>query len=237
MHAFDASALLDVWERNFALPPPRRALAMLAYAYPEQGIEVLAGLALGQRNAWLARARMALFGRTLDLVAQCPQCSAALELALDADAFADAAAPLPAQSVALGDAVVQIRAATAADLLDLPDDADLARRALARRCIVGDAEPLDATELTDAALGAIAQALAAADPAATTELVLDCPDCATRWPAAFDIAALLWREIDAWARRTLRDVHALASTYAWSERDVLALSPTRRKLYRELCGL
>ena len=46
-----------------------------------------------------------------------------------------------------------------------------------------------------------------------------------------------WLEIDAWARRTLRDVHALASAYAWSERDVLALSPTRRTLYRELCGL
>lgn len=236
MPPFDASALLDTWERSFALSPPRRALSLLAYAYPEQGSDALGTLTLGQRNAWLAQLRVALFGRNLDLVAQCPQCSTALEFALDAQAFIVASAPLPSQRVDCDGACVQVRAVTAADLLDLPDDARLAQHRLARRCIVDAERPGIEAELSDASLAAIADALAAADPAATAELLLDCPDCATRWPAAFDIAALLWREIDAWARRTLRDVHAIASTYAWSERDVLALSPTRRRLYRELCG-
>ena len=212
-------------------------LALLAYAYPDSDADTLGALALSRRNAELVQLRLRLFGGALDLVAHCPQCETALELALDANAFAAADAPLPAQRIACGDRIVQVRAATAADLLDLPDDAVLAQRTLAQRCVVDAVLQVDAGELSDDALAAIAQALAQADPAATTELVLDCPDCATRWPAAFDIAAVLWREIDAWARRTLHDVHALASAYAWTERDVLALSPTRRKLYRELCGL
>jgi hypothetical protein len=236
MAAFDASALLDTWERSFALSPPRRALALLAYAHPEHGTDVLNALTLGQRNAELARLRMALFGRTLDLVAQCPQCSTALELALDAQAFAAADAPSSAPPIDCDGTLVQVRAATAGDLVDLPGEAELAQRTLAQRCIVVANGQGIAPELSDAALAAIGDALAQADPAATSELVLDCPDCATRWAAAFDIAALLWREIDAWARRTLRDVHALASAYAWTEREVLALSPTRRRLYRELCG-
>ena len=68
------------------------------------------------------------------------------------------------------------------------------------------------------------------------ELALECPDCSQRWLAAFDIATFLWHEIDVWARRTLREVHALARAYAWREPDVLALSPTRRQIYLELSG-
>jgi hypothetical protein len=30
------------------------------------------------------------------------------------------------------------------------------------------------------------------------------------------------------------DVHALASAYGWSEREILALSDTRRRLYLEM---
>lgn len=53
---------------------------------------------------------------------------------------------------------------------------------------------------------------------------------------AFDIGAYLWEEVDAWADRTLRDVHLLAASYGWSERDILDLSPARRGRYLELAG-
>ncbi len=51
---------------------------------------------------------------------------------------------------------------------------------------------------------------------------------------AFDIVSFLWNELNAWAIRTLREVHILASAYGWSETDILAMSPWRRQFYLEV---
>ena len=48
--------------------------------------------------------------------------------------------------------------------------------------------------------------------------------------------SFLWTEIEAWAWRMLSDVHTLARAYGWGERDILALSPTRRQFYLEMGG-
>ena len=236
MTTFDAAALLDAWERGHGLAPPRRAQALLAYGWPQLPADAFAGVTLGRRDAWLARLRIALFGDALDCVATCPHCDGKVESSLAASALAHEPETAAPRTVDVDGTRATLRAATLADLVDLPRDADAARRTLALRCVVDADAPLDARALSDDALATIAAALEAADPGAATELVLDCPDCGARWHAAFDIAAFLWREIDAWARRTLREVHALARAYAWSERDVLALSPTRRRLYLELAG-
>jgi len=235
MRNVDASGLLDVWETGHALSPPRRALALLAHAHPHTSSEGLRNLSLGQRDALLRALRIALFGRELAFVASCPQCTGVLESALDL-AQMEPAAPVQAQQVEIERCRVSVHAPTLGDLLGLPDDADAARRMLARRCLEtsGDAAENLAPALSEESLAEIGAAMSAADPAALTEIELECPDCATRWLSGFDIASFLWREIDAWARRTLREVHALARAYAWSERDVLALSPTRRQLYLEL---
>ena len=78
--------------------------------------------------------------------------------------------------------------------------------------------------------------IAAADPLAEIALELACPDCAATWSAPFDIVRFLWSEVDAWAARTLDEVHVLASHYGWSEAEILALSPQRRQHYRDLIG-
>ena len=40
-----------------------------------------------------------------------------------------------------------------------------------------------------------------------------------------------WAEIDAWARRILREVNILARAYGWRESDILALGAVRRQIY------
>ena len=65
---------------------------------------------------------------------------------------------------------------------------------------------------------------------------LDCPACALIWQSPFDVVSFLWSELDAWARRMLREIHILASHYGWSEAEIVALSPQRRRHYRELIG-
>lgn len=52
--------------------------------------------------------------------------------------------------------------------------------------------------------------------------------------AQLDTAALLWDEISIRAGALLQEVHRLASSYGWSEEQILALSATRRAHYLAL---
>ncbi len=79
----------------------------------------------------------------------------------------------------------------------------------------------------------ISRALDEADPCMDLALDLVCPACEHTWSAPFDIGAFLWEELDVRARRLLDEVHALARSYSWSERQILELSETRRRAYLE----
>jgi hypothetical protein len=109
---------------------------------------------------------------------------------------------------------------------------------LVSRCIIelrkSDGESLPAHALPEKIIGVLADALSRADPRADLQFALVCPSCAHEWSAPFDITTALWKELHAWAQRTLRDVHALARAYGWREADILALSPTRRQIYLEM---
>ncbi len=78
--------------------------------------------------------------------------------------------------------------------------------------------------------------LDALDPQAAAAVDLDCPSCGASWPASVDITEFVWGEVDRFARRLLYDVHTLATAYGWREADVLAVSPTRRRFYLQVCG-
>jgi hypothetical protein len=68
-------------------------------------------------------------------------------------------------------------------------------------------------------------------PAGAVDLVVHCPACELSATLPLDIGALLWAEIQERAAGLVRDVHVLASSYGWTEADVLALSPDRRASY------
>jgi hypothetical protein len=77
----------------------------------------------------------------------------------------------------------------------------------------------------------VVERIAALDPQADTRIDLSCPDCHHGWSEVFDVVSFFWTEIDAWARRLLRDVNVLARAYGWREHDILAMSTMRRQLY------
>ncbi|WP_055473053.1 T4 family baseplate hub assembly chaperone [Streptomyces pathocidini] len=120
--------------------------------------------------------------------------------------------------------------------------ADDARRRLVARCTLsavraGKPVPAQALgELPEPVLRRLAEAAEQADPTAEVTLDVRCPDCGKATPAELDITTYLWTELDAWARDLLLDVHLLAGAYGWSEPEVLALSPLRRRYYLELCA-
>ena len=111
------------------------------------------------------------------------------------------------------------------------------RSALLALCVLDTArgqEQLDAEALPAETLEVVASRMAALDPQADVRLALDCPGCGHRWEPELDVAGHVLAEIDAHATRLLAEVHGLARAYGWSEGDILALSPRRRRRYLEL---
>jgi hypothetical protein len=251
--SLSASELLAAWENGTTQHPVQRGLTLLATAWPELPEPVLSQMSIGQRDGALLTLREQLFGPRLAGVAPCPHCREQLDLAFQvddiraplppADAVAGLASPTqPPLSLAVGAYQVQYRLPTSVDLLAVAaaGDAAAARQALLLRCVLAlQQDGVDATDRSLAGLpDFVAQALVAqmeeADPQGNVQLALDCPACGHRWLQAFDILTYLWREIDDWAQRTLREVHLLALAYGWGEQAILALSAGRRQLYLEM---
>ena len=92
-------------------------------------------------------------------------------------------------------------------------------------------QPVTADALPPALVEAAGRLLGEADPQADLRFAMTCIVCGHAWQAPFGAGAYLWAEIASWAERMLREVHALASAYGWTERDILALSPLRRERY------
>ena len=145
-------------------------------------------------------------------------------------------------TVQLDDYAVTFRLPTTEDLLALVSEASgdgaapTPERQLLARCVQAaqrDGAPVAAADLPDRLVAAVAAQMEAADPQANVTLALTCPACEHGWEQLFDVAEFLAAEVDAWARRTIGEVHALASSYGWSEREVLSLSAQRRRLYLE----
>ena len=230
-------ALLDLWERSRDEPLAVRALEVLVLALPDASRARLEAFSVGERDRVLFWMRAQLFGKSMSSMVACPACQESLELEFNVnDVLVDAPSPEPFE-VRLKGQWVQVRVPNASDLVAIASVRGAqAKQVLLERCVLssssrsGKHKPIR----NAAMLEAINQAMLRADPQAVVELQMRCPNCAHAWNALLDITSYFWRELDAWAKRTLREVHWLARAYGWTESQILALSPNRRRLYLEL---
>lgn len=242
LRALSAAELLDAWDRGLRLTRGHRALALLGAASPAPSPETLAQLSIGERDARLLTLREWTFGPRLAGTAECPRCREPLEFVFDVADVRQPPGSAPTELVMTsGEFVVQYRLPNSFDLAAITDCSDVAaaREALVQRCIAAaqlQGVACAVNRLPAAVVDAVAEHMSRTDPQADVLLALTCPACGHQWQSVFDIAAFFWDEVHAWARRTLREVHALASAYGWREADVLALSPRRRQLYLEMAS-
>jgi hypothetical protein len=236
MERLSAAQVLDVWELAWTLSPIDRALMLWAAG---SGATNLAMRSIGDRDRSLLGLHAAMFGPAIDAVVNCPSCGATVEIQLDAAALA-ASPPAPeAIAVRAGRTHITFRAPTSADIAAIgwTDDEVAVRDRLARRCVVSarrGVTEVDPATLSAETLERIEEAIAAVEPGAAISMELRCAACDHAWEATFDAGGFLWQEIDVLARGLASDVHTLAASYGWSESDILALSPTRRRLYVEV---
>jgi hypothetical protein len=243
----DQAFLLDA---AATLAPDERANVLLERCLDEDDAAALvSSLVAGDREALLLQLRGLSLGESLDCVLTCPApgCGERMELELRiadllVDAYPDVRATYEIALNAEGPprvawfrlpTVADLRAATAAGT----GDTEAVVTDLLRRCvtIVVDGQDVIAGDQLDAgARHLIATAMAERDPQAEIELDLACPSCGTPFSVIFDTPAFLLQELDARAARLLEEVHALAFHYHWSEREIMAMAPTRRERYLTL---
>lgn len=80
-------------------------------------------------------------------------------------------------------------------------------------------------------LDGVEEQLSARDPFTISEADLECPSCGSRHTRELDIEKVILARFSQEQRRSMEDVHRLASVYHWSEAEVLALPPSRRTFY------
>jgi hypothetical protein len=248
MRTLSAAELLTAWDRGCVEQPVDRPLALLSAAC-DLPLTNLAAERLGRREALLLELRERTFGPWLEGLATCPACATELEVAFSADDVRVSGVievPAEPRQVAAGGYDLEVRspdswdaAAAAAAALGSGNAQATARSVLLERCVRASDEaggPVPASELPAAVVEAATACMADADPQADVRISVTCPSCGTGWGVPFDAGSFLWWEVEAWARKTLLEVHQLASFYGWGEAEVLALGPRRRQAYLELVG-
>ncbi|MEP7270478.1 MAG: hypothetical protein ABI882_03190 [Acidobacteriota bacterium] len=198
--------------------------------------------AIPHRDAELLNLREQLFGKKLDAVVRCVACGeqAEIEFSIDnmrgafADSRTEANSVNHSRTMQIDGHRVRYRAPNSEDLAAICGVGDMAaaRSMLFERCIEfrGAMSGSANAALAERVLDRLSREHGWTD----TRVSFDCPGCGTTRQAPFDIASFLWREVDDWARRMLREIHLLASRYGWSENDILSMNARRRQAYVEM---
>lgn len=241
MRSLSASKLLSLWEQGTACSKVRRALLLLGLVLPEQPLESLSQLTIGQRDAYLLDLRQAIFGYQVTGLVECPNCGDRTEVDLQMDDLRRPPQERASGSLTLEEEGyrIEFRLPTSADLDSLPiAHPDQMKQTLLARCLLSlnyEGGSCSVQTLPSSVIDTLLQQMAQAEPQADVQLRLECSECQHQWQVGFDIVSFLWRELEIWAKRTLGEVHQLARFYGWPEADILALSPWRRQYYIALC--
>jgi hypothetical protein len=211
---------------------PEAVTAALAATLAEVGgepatAEVVRGLAVGDRQ-FLVRQLSAHLGRDrVWLTASCGACGESFdfEVAQAALPVKEAGAGYPFAEVETPGSRIRLRVPTGADqeaIAGLPDGEAL--RVLFARCLVeGEAED-------DGELAAAEAAVEAAAPEVALAALAACPACR----ADNEVAVDPYLPLSARSDDVFLEVHRLASSYHWSEAEILALPRARRQVYLRL---
>lgn len=241
MRGLTAKEILGLWEAGQYQTPAERALTLLLAFCPQTPREELERMNVGKRDELLLTFRELLFGSHFMATTTCPHCRLLIDLGFNATEVRTETPDVPGESfpVTVGEYQFKCRLPDSHDLLAVRHGRNTQEIAavLFARCVrqTNGAE-VELTSLPEAVGDAVVAEIGRRDPQGDIRFDLVCPDCSHQWEAIFDIVSFAWNEISAWAGRLLRQVHALARAYGWSEAEILGLSSFRRQMYLELLG-
>ncbi len=208
MAALAEAQLLDLVEHGAALTPLDRAVLLVA-ALERVSQDEASAWPVDERDRSLLAGRRGMFGAALPFVTRCRSCGETMEGSLDSDVL------LAAEGTPDGG----LRAPSSRDLAD-------AARAGDPGVLVARCAPAPGPAPVD-----LEARLERAFPLLDVRVELACEACGATIAERFDVVRYFWDELERHATNVLDDVHALARAYGWSEADILALGPARRRAY------
>jgi hypothetical protein len=227
-----AAALLELNDTIGQYAPTEKGVALLSAFVPGLSRSDALMLDVGSFHALLLDVCECQLGRTLTGRVECSSCDAALDVELELAALRQppSLGPDAILEVSEDDGVIRFRLPRPADLLALDpgDGPQASRRTLLSRCVV---EPADPPLLSEATMAAMAEIMAESAPQADVIVPIACAVCGHHWQTPLDPEAFLCGDLENRAGQLIRQVHALATVYHWSEAEILALPPARRRRY------
>jgi hypothetical protein len=231
------------------LLPAERTTALLTRCMVALGerspvsVDDVRSLTVGDREALLLWIRRLTLGDRIESVVSCPaaSCGEAIDVSISVGDLLlppyDQPGPWFEASVEEGGSQkrVRFRAVNGADQEEAARAAqagvETAGDLLARRCVQGlSGEESVTPELRQA----LSRLLTEVDPQAEITLHITCPACDHRFAVLLDAGSYLGSEALARSTSLFREVHLLAFHYHWSEADIFAMTPSRRRRYLDL---
>ncbi|MBO9205492.1 MULTISPECIES: T4 family baseplate hub assembly chaperone [Niastella] len=235
--------LLNIWEAGIHQTLMEKSLHLVTTACSLSSIHEAANLPIGERDHKLLQLREWMFGSRLINTMNCPSCNETVEWETDLrELYLQTAHDTTASreyNLESDGFNIRFRLPNSGDLLNaiLNNASNLVAQKVLAGCILEarrDQNTITIDELPNEVFTALNQHLGKEDPQADIWMLLTCPYCSHQWEGQFDIVSYLWIEIDNWAKHMLHEVYLLATTFGWSEYDILNLSPQRRQLYLEM---
>lgn len=241
MNALAEGEILAMWERGQECEAPGLGVVLLSSALPEIDRGQLASWPVGQRDSRLLELRKKTFGGRMSASAACPGCGYRSRFVVEIDDILEMAKPVREEGpheLIVGSFELRYRLLDSYDLARAAalEDPLLARLELLRRSVVkarSDGREVSYRELPEPVIQALSDALETRDPMAVVPLNLACDRCQGSWLPLLDVVDFFWRELSARAEALLADVQTLALTYGWGEKEILSISPRRRRFYLE----
>ncbi|MFZ7127179.1 MAG: hypothetical protein ACOWWM_13580 [Desulfobacterales bacterium] len=206
----------------------------------EPNSELTAGLAVGDRQFLMRRLAVHLGLNETWMTSVCRRCGSPFDYFIDHGRLPvkEAGPGFPFVDVETRRGMIRLRVPGGSEQAAIAglDDPESILRILVSRCLVdtpGEAGakrkfPVDRLDAED--FKRIESALETTAPEVTTRVRVECSECGTGHLIDVDPYLVLGRvgtDLD-------REIHVIASTYHWSEKDILELPTARRKRYLEL---
>lgn len=227
-------ALGDADIDPLAMPRPVAATSVLAacldVAGRQPGHDALLAWPVSRRLQGLLAVTIATYGDHWVLTTSCtePDCGKPMDLPLSLDAFRRAPDPARIACAMPDGRNVGVTVPTGMDQLAWLADGGGEPAAIAGRLV---SLPADIDAIPPAWLEPIEAALEEADPLTTLEIETACPECGAALSIPLDLEARCLALLAAERPRLIDEIHLLATAYHWSEVEILAIPPVRRRQY------
>lgn len=192
--------------------------------------ELIRRMLVGDRDYLVLQIRRLTLGDRVHAVIVCPACENKMDMDFDI-------AEIPVQFRPQTSSIFTERLADRTVRFRLPNGSDqestigksieIASNELFQRCLVDDGGKTPSEEERQFIIDAMERAA----PVVELELELVCPGCGEHFTQPFDTTSYFFEELNVNSKGLLREIHALALFYHWSETEILRLRRDRRRAY------